>query len=108
MSPKRIESIEKLKSVYFIYGDEELLMEEALERLRQLLSSEVDPDFNLEVLDASEVGVENIIDSAETVPLMSPRRLVIAREVDKISRKEQGRLAEYIELSLIHISEPTR
>src|SRR5450756_74004 len=97
MSPKRIESIEKLKSVYFIYGDEELLMEEALERLRQLLSSEVDPDFNLEVLDASEVGVENIIDSAETVPLMSPRRLVIAREVDKISRKEQGRLAEYIE-----------
>lgn len=97
MSPKRIESIEKLKSVYFIYGDEELLMEEALERLRQLLSSEVDPDFNLEVLDASEAGVENIIDTAETVPLMSPRRLVIAREVDKISRKEQGRLAEYLE-----------
>ena len=97
MSPKRIESIEKLKNVYFLYGDEELLMEEALDRLRQLLSSEVDPDFNLEVLDASEVGVEHVIDSAETVPLMSPRRLVIAREVDKLSRKEQAKLAEYIE-----------
>ncbi|MCJ7653087.1 MAG: DNA polymerase III subunit delta [Actinobacteria bacterium] len=96
MSPERIESIEKLKSVYLLYGDEELLMEEALKRLRELLSSEVDPDFNIEVLDASEVGVEHVIDSAETVPLMSPRRLVIAKEVDKLSRKEQVRLAEYI------------
>ena len=97
MSPKRIESIEKLKNVYFLYGDEELLMEEALGRLRKLLSSEVDPDFNLEVLEAIDKGVEHIIDSAETVPLMSPRRLVIVREVDKLSRKEQGKLAEYIE-----------
>jgi DNA polymerase-3 subunit delta len=97
MSAKRIDSVEKLKNVYFLYGDEELLMEEALNRLRELVSSEVDADFNLEVLDASEVGAEHIIDSAETVPLMSPRRLVIAREVDKLSRKEQGRLAEYIE-----------
>jgi DNA polymerase-3 subunit delta len=97
MSPERIDSIEKLKNVYFLYGDEELLMEEALGRLKEILSSEVDPDFNLEVLDASEVGVEQVIDSAETLPLMSPRRLVIAREIDKISRKEQGRLVEYIE-----------
>ena len=99
MSPRRIESIEKLKSVYFLYGDEELLMEEALRRLKELLSTEVDPDFNLEVLDASEVGVQHIIDSAETVPLMSPRRLVIVREADKLSKKEQGKLAEYIESS---------
>jgi DNA polymerase-3 subunit delta len=97
MSPERIESIEKLKNVYFLYGDEELLMEKALDRLKELLSSQVDPDFNLEVLDASEEGVEHIIDSAETVPLMSPRRLVIVREVDKLSRKEQAVLADYIE-----------
>jgi len=97
MSPKRIESIRELKSVYLLYGDEELLMDEALKRLKDLMSSEVDPDFNLEVLDASEAGLERIIDSAETIPLLSARRLVIVREYDRLTRKEQQELASYLE-----------
>jgi DNA polymerase III subunit delta len=94
---KRVESIDELKSVYFIYGDEELLVEDALKRLRRMVSAEADADFNIEVLDALEVGAERVIDSAETVPLMSSRRLVIAREVDRLSKKEQDILSAYLE-----------
>jgi DNA polymerase-3 subunit delta len=94
---KRVESIDELKSVYLIYGDEELLVEDALKRLRSLVSAEADADFNIEVFDATEAGAERIVDSAETVPLMSSRRLVIAREVDRLPKKEQEVLAAYLE-----------
>lgn len=97
MARKRIDSIEELKNVYYLYGDEEFLMDESLERLRNLLSGEVDADFNLEVINAIEDGVERIIDSAQTVPFMSARRLVIARNVDKLSRKDQEALISYLD-----------
>ncbi len=97
MPRKRVESIEDLKSVYYIYGDEELLVEEALKRLRNMVAAEVDADFNIEIFDAPEVGAERIVDSAETVPLMSSRRLVIARDVDRLVKKEQDILAAYLE-----------
>jgi DNA polymerase-3 subunit delta len=94
---KRVQNIEELKSVYFIYGEEELLVEEALKRLRDLLSAEVDADFNIEVFEAPEAGAERIVDSAETVPMMSSRRLVIARDVDRLTRKEQDVLSAYLD-----------
>ena len=67
---KRVDSIEKLKNVYYLYGDEELLMEQSLRRLENLLAGEADTDFNLEVLSGTEAGAERIIDSARTVPMM--------------------------------------
>lgn len=97
MPRKRVDSIDELKNVYYLYGDEELLAEEALKRLRGLLAAEVDAEFNLEVMSAPEAGAQRIIDSAVTVPMMSARRLVIARDVDKLSRKEQEALAAYLE-----------
>ncbi len=97
LARKRVDSISELKNVYYIYGDEELLVEEALTRLKKLLSAEVDADFNMEVLNAPEAGAERIVDSAETIPLLSDRRLVIARDVSALSRKEQETLCSYLD-----------
>lgn len=96
MARARIENIEELSSVYFLYGDEELLIEEALGRIKRLFLEQTDSDFNLETLDAWEAGAERIIDCAETPPLISSRRLVTARNVGKLSRSEQEKLAKYI------------
>jgi DNA polymerase III subunit delta len=97
LARKRIEGISELKNVYYIYGDEELLVEEALKRLKKLLSAEVDADFNMEVLSATDAGAERIVDSAETIPLLSDRRLVIARDASALSRKEQETLCAYLD-----------
>jgi len=94
---KRVDTIEDLKAVYFIYGDEELLVEQALRRLKDLFAGQADADFNMESINADETGAEHVIDSAETIPLMASRRLVIARNVDKLSRKEQDVIAAYLE-----------
>lgn len=97
MPAKRVDNIGELKNVYFLYGDEELLAEAALERLKGRIAEEVDTDFNMEVLDAAEVGAERIIDAAETIPLLSPRRLVLVKDVDCMSRSDLARLASYLE-----------
>ena len=97
MSRKRIEKIEELNSVYYIYGDEELLVEQALSRLRKLFASEADADFNLEIINAAEAGAEHIVDAAETMPLMATRRLVIVVGADRLSRKDQEVVSRYLE-----------
>lgn len=97
MSRKRVQTIDELKPVYFLYGDEELLVEEALTRLKNLFSAQADADFNVEVIDAAEAGAAHVVDSAETIPLMATRRLVIARKADKLSKKEQEVLCAYLE-----------
>jgi DNA polymerase-3 subunit delta len=97
LAKKRVETIEELNNVYFVYGDEELLVEQALTRLKNLFSAEADADFNMEVINALETGAEHVVDSAETIPLMASRRLVIARNVDKLSKKEQETIAAYLD-----------
>jgi DNA polymerase III subunit delta len=97
MSVKRAESVDELKSVYYLYGDEELLMKESLGRLQNLFAREADPDFNQDDLNAVDVGVERILDSAFTLPMMSTRRLVIARDVDGLSRLDQEKLISYMD-----------
>ena len=80
MTAKKVERISELKNVYLLYGDEEMLMESALAKLKERMAAEVDLDFNMEVLDAAEAGLERVVDSAETVPLLSERRLVIVTD----------------------------
>ncbi len=97
MAKKRVEAIGDLENVYYIYGDEELLVEQALARLKSLFAAEADADFNIETISAPDAGAGRVIDSAETMPLMADRRLVIARDVDRLGRKEQQAIAAYLE-----------
>lgn len=97
MARKRVEAIEDLKGVYYIYGDEELLAEQAVKRLKNLFGAQADVDFNMEVLDAAELGASAVINAAETVPLMSSRRLVIAMGADRLGRREQEAICTYLD-----------
>ena len=97
MAKKRVDKIEDLKDVYYVYGDEELLIEQALSRLKALFAAEADSDFNIEVIDAAAMGAEHVVDSAETIPLMSTRRLVIAMGIDSLSKKEQEIVSAYLD-----------
>jgi DNA polymerase III subunit delta len=99
MARKKAEKIEDLKNAYFIYGDEELLAEEALDRLKNLLGEHSDPDFNYVVMQAGELDADQVIDAAETLPLLCPRRLVVVRDADRLGKAEQEKLAVYLESS---------
>lgn len=68
--------------VYLLHGEETYLRDEVLATFRKkLLPGEVS-DFNLDVLDGSEVTPEVVVGVANTLPFMSDKRLVIVQEVE--------------------------
>jgi DNA polymerase-3 subunit delta len=84
-----------LKPVYLIYGPEELLLDQAVERLQQRLSAIADLDFNLDVFDGDTSQPADVVAAANTLPFMSERRLVILRKADRMTADALGVLADY-------------
>jgi DNA polymerase-3 subunit delta len=84
-----------LKPVYLIYGDEDLLLERAVRRLRSRLAEVADLDFNLETFDGETADADDVIQAANTLPFMSDKRLVIVRNVDKLPSAGLNALADY-------------
>jgi DNA polymerase III subunit delta len=84
-----------LKPVYLIYGDEDLLLERAVRRLRARLAQVADLDFNMETFDGESASADDVIAAANTLPFMSDRRLVIVRGVDKMPTSALQALADY-------------
>ena len=70
----------------------------------------IDPQFrdlNYQVMDGSEVGVDEIINACETLPFMSDRRLIVVKDSVFLTNRRNGsdnqnsvedgkRLGEYI------------
>lgn len=92
MSPA---DLSDLRPVYLIHGPEDLLLEQAVDRLKKRLSAVADLDFNLDVFDGESARADEVVAAANTLPFMSDRRLVIVRKADRMSADELGVLAEY-------------
>lgn len=95
--------------VYFLYGEEPFLVERAG---RQLLDATVDPgmkDFNLNIYYGADCKGTEISDTAQTLPMFSPRRVVVVKQADKLPGATQEGLLAYIsnpcpETSLIFLA----
>ncbi|MRR11937.1 DNA polymerase III subunit delta [bacterium] len=87
--------LESLKPVYLIFGDEELLLDRALRRLRDRVAEEADLDFNYEAFDGENADPGAVVAAANTLPFASERRLVVVRGVDRMDAAGQAVLAEY-------------
>jgi DNA polymerase III subunit delta len=90
-----VPDLSDLKPVYLIHGPEELLLDQAVERLKQRLSALADLDFNLDVFDGDSAQPEDVVAAANTLPFMSERRLVILRKADRMTADGLGILADY-------------
>jgi DNA polymerase-3 subunit delta len=86
-----------LKTVYLIWGSEDVLLDRAVDRLRSRLAQAADLDFNLDVFDAESTTADDVVAAANTMPFMSERRLVVLRRADKFNATALNVLAEYAE-----------
>lgn len=84
-----------LKPVYLIHGPEDLLLEQAVDRLKKRLAAVADLDFNLDQFDGEHAEADEVVAAANTLPFMSERRLVIVRRAEKMSTASLGELADY-------------
>ncbi len=86
----------RILPVYFFFGEEEFLIQEALDLI---VKKVVDPgtrDFNFNIFYCRETGASEIVNLAQTLPLMSERRLVIAKDIEAFKAADLDELSLYL------------
>lgn len=80
-----------ISPVYLFYGEETYLRDGILDKFKALVPGEV-RDFNMDIVDNKDTGLEAIVGMAMTMPFMSEKRLVIVKNAGffKAKRKNRG------------------
>lgn len=86
---------EKKSPIFLFYGEEDFFINEALGIMERAVLGEMSRDFNYDSFYGKEVPMANIVDVAETLPMMTERRLVIVREVDKWVESDWAQFDKY-------------
>ena len=103
MTPQEFETLLKkgiIPPVCFLYGEEQFLVERAV---NMLLAKAIDPslkDFNFNVYYGNESKGVDIVDAAQTLPMFSERRAVLVKRAELLK-------AEALEIILPYILNPS-
>lgn len=92
---KDLES-KNLKDVYFLYGDEPYLLNQCINSFKHAVLTEATMDFNYSLFYAGDADVMQIRDAVETLPVFTPRRLVIVKNVHDFTDSELQQLEPVI------------
>lgn len=74
--------------LYFLYGDETFLIDEALALLEVAALGEGLRDFNLNTFYANEADAAQIRDAVETLPMMAQARVVVVKDAHDLNDKD--------------------
>ncbi len=83
--------------IYYIHGEETYLLDKALEAITKAACPEGTNDFNYDAFQGRDIDAGSILASANMLPMMAERRLVVVRDLQEISPKELEPLEEYFE-----------
>jgi DNA polymerase-3 subunit delta len=86
-----------LLPLYYFWGPENWLIEDALKKIEEKALNPGTRDFNREVLHAEEEGAEALVASLQALPVRSPRRVVIIRGADRIWKKAAPLFLDYFQ-----------
>lgn len=87
----------RILPLYYFYGSEKWLIEEAIEKIRKRILNASTQEFNFRTFDGSEDSAQTILDSLQVFPLQSPRRMVIIRQADILWKEKGETFREYFE-----------
>jgi len=87
----------KILPLYFLYGEETYLVEEARKRIESLCLMPKMRDFNYDLLLGGEISANRIIDVAKTLPMMAPWRVVVVKDVHLFTHQEVKAFISYCE-----------
>lgn len=82
--------------LYYIYGEEEFLVERAVQRFVESIVAPDFKDFNYSVFYGKEVRGEQIVDSAMTLPMFDERRVILVKRADEMSADAFEQLLTYL------------
>jgi DNA polymerase-3 subunit delta len=74
--------------LYFFFGEEPYLIQQALNYLKVCALHEGAADFNYSSYYSADADLSQVRDEVETLPMMAARRVVVLREVQDLTDKE--------------------
>jgi len=83
--------------VYFLYGPEDYLIEEEIQELLNLTLSQKERGFNLHLFNGEEHRIQEIAQTAQTLPMFSQYRFVLVSDVDRMDEEKVEALMGYIQ-----------
>ena len=86
--------LKKFKPVYFFFGDEPFLLNQIPQRFKVAVLNENTFDFNYSLFYAADAEAQVMKDTVETLPVMSPHRLVILKNAQELKEAEWTELQE--------------
>lgn len=88
---------QRFAPVYFFHGEENFLIQQAVQYLRACALAEGTADFNWRLFDADDADMAKVKDEIETFPMMAPRRVVLIREVNDLRESEWQTLSPLLQ-----------
>ena len=82
--------------VYFLYGPEDFLIEEEIQGILSRTLSQKERGFNFHHFSGEEHSAQEIVQTAQTLPMFSKYRFVLISEADHMDEEKVEGLMEYI------------
>jgi DNA polymerase-3 subunit delta len=86
----------KPQPIYLLHGQETFLKDQILARLTGLVPEGM-RDFNLQIILADDTSPASALEQAQTMPFMSPPRVIVLKGIDRYSAEELSLFHKYLE-----------
>jgi DNA polymerase-3 subunit delta len=96
-------AIEKIASCYLLYGDEEYLIQNALDKIISCILPASDRELNLFYMDGDHEDIDRLCESLMTVPLIPGRKVIVVRNTRIFHSKKT--LSELVQNIRNHIKQ---
>ncbi len=83
--------------VYLVHGEEDLLLEESVAAIVNAALPDEERSFNLDIVDCADADARDITARASSLPMMGERRVVVARNIERLNAKDLEILTAYSE-----------
>lgn len=80
----KIISSENFPPIIILFGEEEFLINETLDKILKVLIKDMSDEYNFDQLDGNEVKLSTLVDICNSYPMMSDRRVVIVKDFGKL------------------------
>lgn len=87
-------SAKKIYPVYFLAGEETFLLDDCIKRIENIVNID---DLNREVFQATESTGSDILNSVETLPFLTDKRIVILKAANKLKNDDFKTITKVIE-----------
>src|SRR5690554_8003270 len=83
--------------VYFIWGEETMMLDEAVTAIIKHAAPQGPNDFNFDSFHGRQASIDAVVSACEMLPMMAKHRIVLVRDTQDIPLSELDPLSSYLD-----------